>query len=163
MSVDSKMFVVCDSIEKMEVGKVALKAMQELVYSARTKKAEELGVHESCLIAGTSQPLVVLSPDAGYFTHTTSLVSYDFESFRINFGIGDEHCRSLYMHLTCRCDVAKYLEEEEDAVVFSIGCWGSNTLIMQTLAEALADKWPVFYDMNDCDDVDYQLFEGNVK
>ena len=52
---------------------------------------------------------------------------------------------------------------EGNKIIFSWGCWGSNKEIAQIVCEALYKFGPVYYDLNDCDEVDFQLFDIKVK
>ena len=147
MSVDSKLFVVCKQKEKMSVVKKVLEALDTLSLECIKNKEQQ----SSC---GRLQ-IVNNSTTFGCYSIGARLHSADFELFTIGFGVGDENDRMAGVHTTCDCDVSYYLPEGMGAVIVSIGCWGSNVMIMDTIANALKSFGDVYIDYNDCDDVEY--------
>lgn len=147
MGVDSKLFVVCKQGEKMGVVKKVLETLDTLSFECLKNKEKQSGCGRFQIV---NNPLTF-----GHYSIGAQLRSDDFESFKIDFGVGDETKRKAWVHTTCDCDVASYLPEGMGAVIVSIGCWGSNVLIMDTIANALKSFGDVYIDYNDCDDVDY--------
>lgn len=146
MSVDSKLLVVCKQEEKMSVVKTVLDVLDNLSLRLLSEKGSELDIKRFWLLRDDTY---------GHYSAGAKLSSYDFESFTINLGVGDEVGRAVWVHTTCDCDSASYLHEGVGAVIVSLGCWGSNVLIMDTIADALKSFGDVYIDYNDCDDVDY--------
>lgn len=146
MSVDSKLFVVCKQEEKMNVVKEILCVLGDLSLRLLSEKGSELGVKRFSLLSDDKH---------GCYSAGAKLRSDDFESFTISFGVGDEDGRMVWVHTTCDCDVASYLSEGMGAIIVSIGCWGSNVMIMDTIVDVLKSFGDVYIDYNDCDDVDY--------
>ncbi len=146
MGVDSKVFVEVDvSVQKTDVIKAVKFAIHDLVHS-------KLDV-----LRFVNHILTPVENYKGCWTVNTIVTTYDLETFIIHFGIGDENERGLWAFTTCRCDVEEYLSEGKDAVIFSIGAWGSNVEIIDTVIKAIKPFGKVFVDYNDCDDVEYQL------
>lgn len=147
MGVNSKLFVVCKPEEKMSVVKRVLEALDTLSFDCVKNEEQQSGCGRLQII---NNPITF-----GHYSIGSRLHSDNFESFTINFGVGDENGRMVWVHTTCDCDVASYLPENMGAVIVSIGCWGSNVMIMDTIADALKSYGDVYVDYNDCDDVDY--------
>lgn len=85
------------------------------------------------------------------WTNGCSLRSYDFESFNIDFGVGEK--RTLFATNGRSCDHSKIYEGEK--IIFLINVWGRYDEIMKVIAEPLKEFGRVFYDFNDCDDQDF--------
>lgn len=146
MGVDSKLFVVCKQEEKMSVVKTVLDVLDILSLERLSDKGSELDIKRFWLLRDDTY---------GHYSAGAKLRSYDFESFTIDLGVGDENSRIVQVHTECDCDVASYLPDGMGAVIVSLGCWGSSVMIMDTIADALKSFGDVYIDYNDCDDVDY--------
>ena len=147
MGVDSKLFVVCKQEEKMIVVKKVLETLNALSFERLQDKEKESRYSRLQII---NNPLTF-----GRYSVGARVSSRDFELFTIDFGVGDGIERIAWVHTTGDCDVASYLQEGMGAVIISVGCWGSNVMIMHTIADALKPFGNVYIDYNDCDDVDY--------
>lgn len=80
--------------------------------------------------------------------------------FQICFGCGDNDGRIIH----CSQNTCDYKEVSEgNKIIFSWGCWGSNKEIAQIVCKALYKFGPVYYDLNDCDEIDFQLYTGEVE
>lgn len=147
MGVSSKLFVVCKQEDKMSVVKKVLETLDTLSIECLKNKEQQSGCGRLQIV---NNPLTF-----GHYSFGAEMYSREFELFTIRFGVGDENARRAYVHTTCDCDVSSYLPEGMGAVIISIGCWGSNVMIMNTIANALKSFGDVYIDYNDCDDVDY--------
>lgn len=83
----------------------------------------------------------------------------DYQTFQICFGCGDDNDRMIHCSQN-NCDYKDIAEGNK--IIFSCGCWGSNKEIAKVLCEALASFGDVYYDLNDCDLVDFQLYNGEI-
>lgn len=84
---------------------------------------------------------------------------WDDPLFQICFGCGDNNERMIH----CSQNSCDYKEVAEgNKVIFSCGCWGSNEEIAKILCKSLASFGDVYYDLNDCDNVDFQLYKGEI-
>lgn len=150
MSIDSKLFVSCNKEDALSIGNVVSKALSEY---ARTKLDDYWSNNTDAksrinFMCGDSYK------DQNYkFTNGVSISSHDFESFCFVFGCGDKNKRSLFMFTTCSSDHEDI--KGDFKVVFSIGYWGSSDEIMMVVAEAIKEFGGVYYDFNDCDDLDF--------
>lgn len=94
-----------------------------------------------------------LKDESNKYSNGVSISSYNFEIFTFTFGSGDIHRRSLHMFPTCSQDHDDITEAYK--VIFSIGYWGKYDEIMLIVADAVKEFGDVYYDFNDCDDLDF--------
>ena len=147
MSVDSKMFVTCNKDDVINIGNSVTEALNTYV---RDKLDNYWKNNTTC--SNRMQFLFdkSLEEHSRKFTNGVSVTTYNFDSFVISFGNGDESRRSLFMSPTCSSDYNDVHKGYK--VIFSIGYWGSSEEIMEVLSEALKPYGDVYYDFNDCDD-----------
>lgn len=156
MGTDANLAVVCKDEDKMKVMEKILLSVGELVTVCRTL---------SRFNANSSFFKETLTTGDGVYSSTASMSTYDFRTFTIRFGIGDKYERQAFVHNNCERDVEAILstyKEQRGAVLFSVGCWGQSELILNFVAQELCKSFDVYVDYNDCDDVDYTKFQGEL-
>lgn len=151
MSVDSKLFVSCNKEDVIDIGSIIIIALDRYV---RTKLDNYWRYNTDC--EGRLQFLhdKNLKKESSKFTNGVLGISgYSFDCLSITFGNGDSTHRTLHMFPTCSSD---YSDVQDDyKVIFSIGYWGSSEEIMMVVAKAIKEFGDVYYDFNDCDDLDF--------
>ena len=150
MSIDSKLFISCNKEDTLSIGNSVSKAFSEY---ARTK-LDDYWKNNTDAQSRVNFMWSDSYKDQNYkFTNGVSISTHDFESFRFVFGCGDEQKRSLSMFTTCSSDHEDI--QGDYKVIFSIGYWGSYDEILMVVAESVKEFGDVYYDFNDCDDLDF--------
>lgn len=147
MSVDAKAFVIADKSEFKSLAKSVVKNLNKWI---RERLDVEISSDEQWINRAH-----YLSNNKDFTNGVTVSVSDDFEYYQIHFRLSGES-RMLSMFTNCDCDV-RHLTEK-DVFIFSIGHWGLHEEIMSVLCNTLADFGEVYYDENDCDDINYQVW-----
>lgn len=159
MGVDTKVFLVADQTKILEsVGSVN-KYLDTFIRARLDDFTKEKGYnnHHQAVNKGKEDHNVSFSNGV---KHNYVNFIADWQSFQICFGCGDNNDRTVH----CSQNSCDYKEiTEGNKIIFSWGCWGSNKEIAQIVCEALYKLGPVYYDLNDCDEVDFQLYVGEVK
>lgn len=150
MSIDSMMFVTCN---KEDVNSIENSVIETLNAYVRKKLDNYWRYNTTCSNRMQFLHDKSLEEHSRKFTNGVSVTTYNFDSFVINFGNGDESRRSLFMSPTCSSDYGDVYDGYK--VIFSIGYWGNSEEIMSVLSEALKPYGDVYYDFNDCDDEDF--------
>ena len=150
MSVDSKLFVSCSKDDIINIGNSVTDVLNK--YS-REKLDDYWRTTTDC--DNRLQFLVRddLKDESNKFSNGVSINSHNFSMFSFNFGNGDENKRSLDMFITCANDYSDIVNGYK--VIFSMGCWGKYNEIMLLIGETLKRYGAVYYDFNDCDDLDF--------
>lgn len=150
MSVDSKMFVTCNKEDVISIGNSVTEALNTYVRD----KLDSYWRYNTDAQSRVNFMWSDSYKDQNYkFTNGVSVTSHNFDTFVISFGNGDESRRSLFMFPTCSSDYNDVYDGYK--VIFSIGYWGNSEEIMNVLSEALKPFGDVYYDFNDCDDLDF--------
>ena len=150
MSVDSKMFVICNKEDIISIGNSVTEALNVYVRDKLDNYWKNNTDAQSRVNFMWSDSY---KDQSNKFTNGVSVITHNFDTFVISFGNGDESRRSLFMFPTCSSDYSDVCEGYK--VIFSIGYWGSSEEIMSVLSEALKTYGDVYYDFNDCDDKDF--------
>ena len=147
MSIDSKMFVTCNKEDVISIGNSVTEALNTYVRDKLDNywKNNTDAQSRANFMWGDSY-----KDQSNKFTNGVSVTSYNFDTFVISFGNGDDCIRNLFMFPTCSSDYNDVYEGYK--VIFSIGYWGSSEEIMNVLSEALKPYGDVYYDFNDCED-----------
>lgn len=147
MSLDSKMFVTCSKEDVINIGNSVTEALNTYVRDKLDSYWKNNTDAQSRLnfMWGDSY-----KDQSNKFTNGVSVSSYDFNTFAISFGNGDDCTRNLFMFPTCSSDYNDVYDGYK--VIFSIGFWGSAEEIMSVVSKALKPYGDVYYDFNDCDD-----------
>ena len=118
MSVDSKMFVTCNKEDVISIG-------NSVTESLNTYVRDKLDNYWKNNTDAQSRVNFMWSDSykdqSNKFTNGVSVTSYNFDTFVISFGNGDESRRSLFMFPTCSSDYSDVCEGYK--VIFSIGYW----------------------------------------
>ena len=158
MSVDTKVFVVTDQSKILEAVENVNKHLDVFIRNRLDNFTKENGLPSGIAInKGKGNHNISLSNGVKN-TYVSFLA--DYPSFQIVFGCGDNNDRVVWCSQNS-CDYKEIIEGNK--IIFSWGCWGSNKEITQIVCEALYKFGSVYYDLNDCDEVDFQLFDGEVK
>lgn len=80
-----------------------------------------------------------------------SCETHDFESFSIFFTIKGEK-RRLFVTHSCSNDYSEIYKGEK--IIFTLGCWGMSEKIMMVISEVVKEFRDVYYDYNDCDEIE---------
>ena len=152
MGVDSKVFVVAEKAQALDVGNAVKNALDNLIREQATSYARE---HN----AGTL--LNLLRSDDNYdkegnmrFTLESRIEANSFDCFQFNFCLNSE-ARTVWYFTDCSCDTNDITGFH--TLMFHVGCWGQYAVIMQRIVEALLPYGDVYWDHNDSDDEDYIL------
>lgn len=159
MGVDTKVFVVADKSKLLEAVGEVKKHLDIFIRTNLDAFVEDKGYNNRF------QAIMNCKEDHGVdYSNGVSQTCVDFmgpyASFQIMFGCGDSNGRMIHCSQN-QCDYNEIIEGNK--IIFSWGCWGANKEIAQIVCEALYKFGPVYYDLNDCDDVDFQLFDSEVK
>ena len=147
MSVDSKMFVTCNKEDVISIGNSVTEALNVYVRG----KLDDYWKNNTDAQSRLNFMWSDSYKDQNYkFTNGVSIKTYNFDTFVISFGNGDDSRRSLFMFPTCSDDYNYVVEGYK--VLFSIGYWGNSDEIMNAVAGAIKPYGDVYYDYNDCDD-----------
>lgn len=73
------------------------------------------------------------------------------EMLVLNFTLRGE-TRRLFLHLGCDSDSPEIPGKK---LIWQVGKWGSSEEIITTVGNALKDDGPIYYDLDDCDNVGY--------
>ena len=150
MSVDSKLFVTCSKEDVITLGSSVAEALNK--YSRQKLDDYWTNNTDACnrfhFLHNESY-----KGQREKFTNGVSITSYNFDMFTFTFGNGDDSLRSLHMFPTCSDDHNDIVEGYK--VIFSIGYWGGSDEILMVVAEAIKEFGEVYYDFNDCDDLDF--------
>lgn len=74
----------------------------------------------------------------------------DTELVQAHFTYNGEK-RTLWVFFGCDCDKTEYTSQ---SISMSMGCWGESDLFMQTALRAVSMLGTVYFDHNDCDEID---------
>ena len=158
MGVASKAFVgLNNGVNTLDVLKAVKEALD--VYSrAKFDKFIKDSIGE---YSNRFQSKLIKEETGLYFTNGVNVLTNDFESFSFEFGCGEYISRKLF----CCTNYHKDYEDiyVGDKITFLLGSSGSCEEIIGVVCEALKPFGKVFYDLNDCDDVDFQEYCGNIK
>lgn len=142
MSIDSKLFTVVDEARTFEIVKRAIQAISHL-YDIELNVAYGKSESKNMFHFRATVPEKWSRPE---------LRSRDAESFTLNFAINGE-VRSIYIFTGFSRD---YIEiDHGNKVRFSIGYWGRSDDFMKAIAEHCKPISTVYYDFNDCDELDF--------
>ena len=159
MGVDTKVFVVADQSKILEAVGNVNKHLDIFIRSRLDVFVREKGYSNRWQAVNKGkEDLNIVFSNGVKKTYVSFLA--DFPSFQLVFGCGDNNDRIIHCSQNS-CDYKEIIEGNK--IIFSWGCWGSNKEIAQIVCEALYKFGPVYYDLNDCDEVDFQLFNGDVK
>lgn len=154
MSRDSKIFVACSINDALNVGRAAIARLDQYardLTDSYYKENTNANNRAHFLFAEEFRE------EAKSFSNGCSVSTYDFETFVLTFGTGEELKRSVHMFTTCDGDYCDTYEGYK--VIFSIGYWGKSDEILKVIGEVVKEFGRVFYDFNDCDDEDFvELF-----
>ena len=158
MSEDTKVFVVADQSKILEAVENVNKHLDVFIRNRLDNFAKENGYTRwQAVNKGKGNHNISFSNGVKN-TYVSFLA--DCPSFQIVFGCGDNKDRIVWCSQNS-CDYKEIIEGNK--IIFSWGCWGSNEEIAQIVCEALYKFGLVYYDLNDCDEVDFQLFDREVK
>lgn len=153
MGVDTKVFVAADKSKLLEAVGEVKKHLDIFIRTNLDAFVEDKGYNNRFNAVRNCKE------DHGVrYSNGVSQTCVDFMGsdaiFQIMFGCGDTDDRILH------CTQMNAINEiiEGNKIIFSLGCWGSNEDIAKILCGALAKFGPVYYDFNDCDDIDFQLY-----
>jgi hypothetical protein len=65
--------------------------------------------------------------------------------------------RNLFIHFDCDSD-----SNFGKSIILSFGCWGNSELLMKTVLYSLSDFGEMYYDYNDCDDIDMAQLTNDI-
>lgn len=159
MSVDTKVFVVADQSKILEAVENVNKHLDVFIRNRLDNFAKEKGYNNRFQAIRKGKEDHSISFSNGIKNTYVSFLA-DCPSFQIVFGCGDNNDRIVWCSQNS-CDYKEIIEGSK--IIFSWGCWGSNKEIAQIVCEALYKFGPVYYDLNDCDEIDFQLFDRAVK
>lgn len=159
MGVDTIVFVVADQSKILDAVGNVNKHLDVFIRSRLDEFAKEKGYNNRFHAISDCKEDHSVSYSNGVGNTYVNFFG-DSASFQISFGCGDNNNRLLHCSQN-ECDYKEIIEGNK--IIFSWGCWGSNKEIAQIVCEALYKFGPVYYDLNDCDEVDFQLFDGEVK
>lgn len=158
MSVDTVVFVVIDNDKsKMfnAVRNVSLN-LQRYISDKCKEYASAAGLKSNKYLA-----INELKKQGFIFTYRiTNYVDFEMDTFNLVFGCGDKSERNIFISNNS-CDQNHIVTGNK--LFFSLGCWGSNKDIAKIICESLKEFGDVYYDINDCDDIDYQKYQGEIK
>lgn len=129
-------------------------------------QTENKDIFEICNIVSKSlQPLSVVNPKNKRIKKTVNMEIFPFlEMVTARFDVGDENERLLHIHFGC--DLDHEAEISGPKIILSIGSWGKNKLIIDTLAEALLKYGKTFVMYDDCTEEvfkEFNLLAKNTK
>lgn len=97
--------------------------------------------------------------ERGFSTFPTIELVYSCHAMKIFFKYENED-RQMFVTFDCDCDLRIYAEIEADKCIWiSVGKWGHNEEIIQSLLEEFKkhpDVMKVYIDRNDSDDVGFE-------
>lgn len=125
MSIDSKLVVMTSNKNPFEIIHKVENALESIIKSIHKEKR--------------------IKPRIQFQIHTYGMITASFDT-------KENSQRQLNIHFTCDNDQDHVPELIGPKLIFSIGCWGLNELIMNTLAEHLVSEGKVFVQYNDCSD-----------
>ena len=159
MGVDTKVFVVADQSKILEAVENVNKYLDVFIRNRLDNFSKEKGYNNRFQAISKGKEDHNISFSNGVKNTYVSFLA-DCPSFQIVFGCGDNNDRIVWCSQNS-CDYKEIIEGNK--IIFSWGCWDSNKEIAQIVCEALYKFGPVYYDLNDCDEVDFQLFDREVK
>lgn len=159
MSIDTKVFVVADQSKILEAVENVNKSLDVFIRNRLDNFSKEKGYNNRFQAISKGKEDHNISFSNGVKNTYVSFLA-DCPSFQIVFGCGDNNDRIVWCSQNS-CDYKEIIEGNK--IIFSWGCWSSNKEIAQIVCEALYKFGPVYYDLNDCDEVDFQLFDIEVK
>lgn len=159
MGVDTKVFVVADKSKLLEVIGEVNKHLDIFIRTNLDAFVEDKGYNNRFNAIRNCKEDHEVNFSNGVKNIYVSFLA-DCPSFQIVFGCGDNNDRIVWCSQNS-CDYKEIIEGNK--IIFSWGCWGSNKEIAQIVCEVLYKFGPVYYDLNDCDEVDFQLFDREVK
>lgn len=153
MSVDAKLFVMCDLSLTNEIGNKILNKISEYqrdVLDSFWKKN-----HNTSEIMNR---MIFLYVDGGEesWSNGASLYTGSFGTWAINFKIHD-YSHVLWIHNCCSSDYDDV--SEGDKLTFSTGVNDRTEDIMNIVKEVVKDYGEVYYTPNDCSE-EFKLVEG---
>lgn len=137
MAVDTKGFVltkykdvffVCNRIEQA-LNKLIAPGWRQQMFSERTEAEKANPQYERVVMK--------LAPSSG--------------AVRFLFTYKGEN-RALWVNFDCDCDRVSY---GPFSINISLSCWGESELLVKTALESISMLGPVYFDLNDCDDVPF--------
>lgn len=159
MGVDTKVFVVADKAKLLEAVAEVNRHLDIFIRINLDAFIQDKDYNNRFHAVGNCKQDHDVSFSNGVSQINTHFLGDD-ASFQIRFGCGDNHTRMIHCSQN-ECDHKDIAEGNK--IIFSWGCWGSNKEIAQIVCEALYKFGPVYYNLNDCDDVDFQLFDKETK
>lgn len=159
MSVDTKVYVIADKSKILEVVGEVHKHLDIFIRMNLDAFVQDKRYNNRFHAIGNCKEDYAVDFSNGVKSTYVNFFG-DSASFQISFGCGDNNGRLVHCSQNS-CDHNEIIEGNK--IIFSLGCWGSNKEIAQIICEALYKFGPVYYDLNDCDEVDFQLFDGEVN
>lgn len=147
MSNNSKVFVTVGKEKAIDVGREVQKAIHKLVNDYNKGKIESTGLYN---IYQYNNMIDDIGDINKKLTMYVNISSYDFNNFSFVFGYDDSQ-RRVFMTTDCGCD-HKDVDPSDDKISFLIGNWGSDEIIIKTIAEAIKKFGNTYYVINDNDE-----------
>jgi len=167
MGMDTKGFVATACKDVFFIVGLVENALNALIkphvphpFAPRAKKPAKPKIHvETVTHAGYIDVAVKVDPPAEEEAPAYKLVKLEMtpssQMVRFHFSYAGEH-RTLWMFFDTDCDRKEYTPT---SISMSMGCWGQSDLFMQTALRALSPLGDVYFDHNDCDDIDFSKLE----
>lgn len=152
MSVDTKLFIAAKEEKFLEFMPKVIQALNKWQRNELKEYATQQGFNNPLQFLFRNEEKEI-NKNLKNFTNGVECESYDFKSFNINFIVHGEN-RHLFVTHSCSSDYSEIYEG--DKTIFSLGCWGMSEEIMMVIAEPLKEYGGVYYDYNDCDDIDFK-------
>ena len=169
MSVDTKVFVMTDKTKILDIMADVKASLDVFCRQRLDKYSEENGYFQEVdgykrikRFRGVKESNRESSEEKysnGVKNCYVNFFGYE-ASFQIVFGCGDKYERLMFVSGN-DCDYSDTAEGYK--FIFSVGCWGSNQEIAKILCEALTKHGDTYYDLDDCDMIDFQKYGGVIK
>jgi hypothetical protein len=145
MPVDTKGFVLTDCKDVLLISNLVGQAIHGLILAECRTVLGEAGLKRSQKARDMfGYPQYELKPDLGMLD-----ISFTFHSEK----------RSMTLFFDCDSDREAY---GPHSISIKLGCFGYSDLFIKTALHALSMLGPVYFDHNDCDDIDFALLEERV-
>jgi len=147
MGVNTVAFVTAKPEKILEIMPKLIKDLNAWQRAELDEYWDKKGFHNRLMFLMRDKSLNINKGLQDFSNGISSITTYDFGSFTINFTVRDEQ-RQLFITHTCSSDYKDTYEG--DKIIFSLGHWGLSVEIMKVVADSVKEFGDVYFVENDC-------------
>ena len=148
MGVDTKMFIAIKKEAILEIMPVVIKSINEWQRNELDNYWSKKGFNSRVQYIYRDKESELNKGLLNYSNGITSVDTYDFRSFNVNFSVNGE-TRSLFVTHSCSNDYSDTYKG--DKIIFSLGSYGMSKEIINVVMDSLSCFGDIYYTYNDCE------------